>query len=134
MNRKVGFWIISIVLLATVLAGCSSAPSGKSQTTTDSTAASKPSSTASEKPAAQEYEIKISDFSYQPGTLTIEAGSKVTFTNLDPVKHTVTAKDNSFDSGLLGQGETFSMTFTKPGTYQIYCIPHPYMILTIEVK
>ena len=37
---------------------------------------------------------------------------------------TVTWDDKSVDSGLFGQGETFSYTFTAPGTYSYYCIPH----------
>ena len=36
----------------------------------------------------------------------------------------MTADDTSFDSGLFGSGKTFSHTFTIPGTYPYYCIPH----------
>ena len=46
------------------------------------------------------------------------------WTNQDKVAHTVTADDGSFDSDYFGQGQSYSMTFTTPGRYQYYCIPH----------
>ena len=45
-------------------------------------------------------------------------------TRLNAPNDIVTADDGSFDSGLFGQGETFSHTFSTPGTYPYYCIPH----------
>jgi plastocyanin len=147
LNRKLGFLIISVFLSMTLLVGCSTASSNKdtvnkepkTETATTSntpsksepqTASPQPSST----PEVKNYEVKIIDFAYNPAELTIEAGSTVTFTNFDVVKHTVTAEDNSFDSGLFGKDKTFEKTFESAGTYNIYCIPHPYMKLTIIVK
>jgi plastocyanin len=36
-------------------------------------------------------------------------------------------------SGALSPGETFSVTFTKPGTYPFACVLHPQMVGTVEV-
>jgi plastocyanin len=80
------------------------------------------------------YNVSIKDFAYAPKTLTIPAGSTITFTNNDDVEHTVTAKDGSFDSGLFGQGETKTITFSKVGEYTIYCKPHNFMTATIIVE
>lgn len=84
--------------------------------------------------AGKSYSMDISGFAFAQPSLTIEADSTVTFTNRDEVSHTATAKDGSFDSGLLSTGKSYTATFTKPGTYVIYCKPHPKMTTTIIVK
>ena len=78
-------------------------------------------------------EVPIQAFVYQPTTITVPVGTTVTWTNYDPVDHTVTDVDQVWDSGLFGESATFSMTFDTPGTYSYYCIPHPMMIGTVEV-
>jgi plastocyanin len=95
------------------------------------TVALKSSTTAAEQ---KTYSVRIEQFAYSPETLTIPVGSKVTFTNYDNVEHTVTAKDGSFDSGLFGNGKSYTKTFTKAGEYKIYCKPHTFMVATIVVK
>ncbi|MGG1658975.1 stalk domain-containing protein [Brevibacillus sp. NRS-1366] len=98
--------------------------------------ATAPSSPVSVAPApvAKSNQVNIQSFSFTPGALTIEKGSTVTFTNLDDVVHTVTANDGSFDSGPINQKATYTMTFSKPGVYSIYCKPHTFMTGTITVK
>lgn len=63
---------------------------------------------------------------YSPNTLEVKIGTTVTWTNEDYVPHTIT-KDGVFDSGLLDQGESWSYAFDEAGTYEYYCIPHPWM-------
>jgi plastocyanin len=77
--------------------------------------------------------VEIVDFAFEPAELTIEAGATVTWTNLDVVEHTATATDGSWDTGLLEQGESGSITFTTPGTYDYLCTPHPSMTGRIVV-
>ena len=69
-------------------------------------------------------QIPIEEFRYRPTTITVPSGTTVVWTNLDEANHTVTADDDSFDSGLLGLNEAFAHTFTTPGEYGYYCIPH----------
>src|SRR3989344_8568119 len=72
--------------------------------------------------------IEIRDFMYSPKTLTISVGETVTWTNYDSMQHTVTSDSGDvLNSELLGQGKTYSMTFTEAGTYDYHCTPHPYM-------
>ena len=78
-------------------------------------------------------EVPIEAFVFQPAAITVPVGTTVTWTNLDPVAHTVTDVDFMWDSGLFETQGTFAKTFTEPGTYTYYCIPHPMMIGTIEV-
>lgn len=77
--------------------------------------------------------VDIVDFAFSPATLTITAGDTVTWTNLDAIEHTATSTSGAFDSGLLGQGQSFSLTFTTPGTYDYLCTPHPTMTGQIVV-
>ena len=96
-------------------------------------------------------QVMIENFAYNPVDLTVPAGTTVTWVNQDSVGHTVTEGDpNSpkpanlrvFDSSgealtgkvaLIGPGQSWSYTFTTPGTYQYYCIVHPYMVGQITV-
>lgn len=89
--------------------------------------------TASPASAGATHVVEIVDFAYAPATLTIEAGDTVTWTNLDADAHTATGTSGAFDSGLLGQGDSYSFTFVEPGTYDYLCTPHPFMTGQIVV-
>jgi plastocyanin len=69
----------------------------------------------------------IKGFSFQPEVLKVKVGAKVTWTNDDAVAHTVTADTNSFASGNLQPGGSFSFAFIRPGTYAYHCSIHPSM-------
>jgi len=76
--------------------------------------------------------VSIQNFSFNPETLTIKAGTTVTWTNNDSVIHNI--KSPSFNSPDLNAGETFSFTFGKPGTFNYSCGIHPTMTGTIIVQ
>lgn len=78
--------------------------------------------------------VQIKNFSFTPANLTVKVGQKVTWTNQDNVGHSATADDNSFDTGVLAQGQSGSVTFSKPGTYTYHCSVHPNMHGTIIVQ
>ena len=84
--------------------------------------------------AGTTHSIQIVDFAFTPATLTVTAGDTVTWTNLDAIAHTVTSTTGAFDSGSLDQGDSFSLTFTTPGTYDYLCTPHPSMTGSIVVQ
>ena len=73
------------------------------------------------------FEVQVVDFAFEPGTVTVPAGSTVTWTNSGSRPHTVTADDGSFDSGRLDPGEQFSQVFDQPGTFTYFCGFHPDM-------
>lgn len=75
----------------------------------------------------------MKNLAFLPQRLEIVAGTTVAWKNDDPLDHTVTAADKSFDSGLIRSGATWRRTFTQPGTYQITCTPHPHMRVTVVV-
>lgn len=75
------------------------------------------------------------DKQFSPTHLTIKAGDSVEFLNSDPIQHNVfsLSEGMSFDLGSYPQGESKTVTFSDPGTYDIECSIHPEMQMTIEV-
>jgi LPXTG-motif cell wall-anchored protein len=77
--------------------------------------------------------VTISDFKFDPKTITVSVGDTVTWTNNGPAAHTATADDGTFDTGNLVKGAAGSYKFTKAGTYKYHCTPHPFMTATVTV-
>lgn len=80
--------------------------------------------TALAAPSAKEVAVEVVDSAFQPKTITINAGDTIVWTNTGAMGHTVTASDQSWDSGRLAPGQSFSRTFDTPGTIAYYCRPH----------
>jgi plastocyanin len=78
--------------------------------------------------------IAVKDFMFNPTTLTVKAGSTVTWTNMDDEPHTVVSDTGMFKSGGMDTNESFSFKFDKPGTYHFTCSIHPRMVGTIDVQ
>ncbi len=79
--------------------------------------------------------IDISGMSFNPGTITINVGDTIIWTNNESsMPHTVTADNGNFDSGTLNSGDTFTFTFTEAGTYTYHCAFHSGMTATIIVE
>jgi plastocyanin len=81
-------------------------------------------------------EVKIDNFSFGPGTITVAVGTTVTWTNRDDIPHTVVSTDDpkAFKSKVMDTDEKFSYTFAKPGTYPYFCSIHPKMTGKIVVQ
>jgi plastocyanin len=71
---------------------------------------------------------------FTPARIEIDKGGTVEWTNNDPLAHTVTAADGSFDSGMIQPGARWSRTFTESGTYDFNCTPHPFMKGVVIVR
>jgi plastocyanin len=85
--------------------------------------------------------ISLKSLMFHPSDLTVKVGTKVTWRNDEPITHTVTSgtvtgldkstglrsgqkPDGVFNATLKGNGDTFSYTFTKAGTYGYFCSIH----------
>jgi len=79
-------------------------------------------------------QIVIKDFMFAPDSLTIKAGTMVTWSNKDDEPHSVVSDTGLFRSGAKDTDETFSFRFDKPGTYHFTCSIHPKMVGTIIVE
>jgi plastocyanin len=74
-------------------------------------------------------EVWMQNTAFNPSTITVDAGTTITWTNKDNMTHTATSgtpgnPDGIFNSGNMGQNATFSFTFNTAGTYSYYCMPH----------
>lgn len=90
--------------------------------------------TAAASPSPANADVKIDNFSFGPDNLTVPAGTTVTWTNRDDIPHTVVSTDGVFRSKVRDTDETFSYTFSKPGTYPYFCTIHPKMTGTVVVR
>ncbi len=84
--------------------------------------------------AAAPAQFVIRDFMFAPLSLTVKAGTSVTWTNKDDEPHTVVSDTGLFRSAAVDTDETFSFKFDKPGTYHFTCSIHPRMVGTIVVE
>ena len=107
---------MTIVAMAVLLAGSSNAAAKAQQ------------------PAATTAEVKIDNFSFGPGTVTVAVGTTVVWTNRDDIPHTVVSTDGVFKSKVLDTDEKFSYTFTKAGTFPYFCSIHPKMTGKVVVE
>ena len=85
--------------------------------------------------AAPGSSVSIDNFTFTPASLTVKAGTTVTWTNKDDIPHGIAAANNEFKrSKALDTDDNFSFTFTTPGTYKYFCYLHPHMTGTIVVE
>ena len=85
--------------------------------------------------ADAQVEVKIDNFSFGPATLTVPAGTTITWVNRDDIPHTVVSEDQtSFKSHALDTDDKFSHRFEKRGTYTYFCSIHPKMTAKVVVR
>jgi plastocyanin len=106
-----------MILSAVLLAGSSGCSAAKITTTTVSGNS-----------------VNIANFTFVPGTLTVNAGTTVTWTNSDSTDHHVVSDTGVFDSGVMSANSTYSFTFSNTGNFPYHCSIHTYMKGTIIVK
>ncbi|UMP05895.1 cupredoxin family copper-binding protein [Amycolatopsis sp. EV170708-02-1] len=84
---------------------------------------------------AATHQVMMQGYAYSPAALTVRAGDTVTWMQHDQAPHDVvtTSAPAAFRSPQLSAGQSWSHTFTKPGTYSYYCSVHPDMRATVTV-
>ncbi|HEY5166574.1 MAG TPA: cupredoxin family copper-binding protein [Pseudolabrys sp.] len=83
---------------------------------------------------ADEIQVKIDNFTFNPQQITVKAGTTVVWTNHDDIPHTVTSSTKVFKSNALDTDDKFLFTFTTPGSYLYFCALHPHMTGSIVVE
>jgi plastocyanin len=84
---------------------------------------------------AKQNRIEIKDFAFNPQTLTVKSGEKITWINRDEEPHTVVSVEKQFKkSPALDTDQEFTVTAGAPGTYTYFCSVHPKMTGTIVVE
>ena len=71
--------------------------------------------------------VSIKNFAFSPASITVKAGTTVTWTNSDTAPHTVTDLNQAFDSGNIASGKTYKFKFATAGTYTYHCLIHSMM-------
>jgi plastocyanin len=77
--------------------------------------------------------VSIQNFAFSPATVTIKAGTTLTWTNHDQDPHTVSAMSGAFHSPTLNTGQSYQHTFPTPGRFEYLCTIHPFMTATVVV-
>ena len=77
--------------------------------------------------SASEQSITIDNFTFRPATVTVHAGTSVTFENVDDIPHSVVMVDGSFHSKALDTDDKVSVVFDKVGDFAYFCGIHPHM-------
>lgn len=100
----------------------------------DATGVVPAAATPAASPVAGAASVRIANLAFDPATITVPAGSSVTWSNDDVTPHTVTAIDGQFDSGIFDPGASFTWTFPDPGTFAYQCLLHPTMQGSVVVE
>lgn len=78
--------------------------------------------------------VMIKDAAFNPASITIKKGMKVTFENQDSIPHMIVSDDGSFETGTIAKGEMESVMFEKAGTYAYKSASDPLMMGTVIVE
>jgi plastocyanin len=134
--------LLALLVSLALLFGCAAYPSSGSTGTPASapSAATPPSATTPQAPTANNASaaspqapagapatVQISNFAFNPASLTVAKGAKVTWTNQDNAPHTITSTSGAFDSKTLQNGASWTFTFERAGTYDYGCSIHTSM-------
>lgn len=149
MKKSAVITIVVIVIVALGLGGWYVASRHKTHNTNGTNATSSSnmgnmnmphngssSSSSSQNQSAQATNlVTIQNFAFNPPSITVKAGTTVTWTNKDSVAHTVTETDGQTgpSSSDVNPNGTYTFTFSKPGTYHYHCSIHPEMVGTVTV-
>jgi plastocyanin len=132
MKNKIFIVSLAILALTFVVSGCSLYGGDKNvaPTTPINTNVTETQATPTE--STTKASVEISNFAFNPATLTIKKGTTVTWTNNDKAPHAI--KSESFNSDILKNGQTYSMTFSDSGAFNYSCSIHPSMAGQIIVE
>jgi plastocyanin len=124
----------------------STSTSSTSRTTTTTTTSTTSTTSTSSRPGTAQIVLPVDvgnnvSLNFQPSKIVVVIGvnNTVVWVDLDYVQHTVKSVTvpggaKSWGSGILNQGQTFTVTLTVPGNYRYFCSIHPdWMVGTIQV-
>lgn len=119
-----------VVIVAAMTIGGASAIAGAGPGSASTTV----QATAADAPTGPAVEVKIDNFAFTPGVITVKPGTQVAWINHDDIPHTVDSTQGKFKSSAMDTDDKFEFRFTEPGEYPYYCRMHPKMTGKIIVK
>jgi len=136
MNRWLAL-LLACVALGVVVAGCGNSDDdgGGSSDAQKTKQGSSGGGGGGGSGSAGGAKVSMEGIKFNPASVTVKAGDKVTWTNKDSVGHDVTGDNfKSGDSGGMQNGDTFAQTFDKKGKFDYVCTVHPGMTGSVTVK
>ena len=116
-----------VLAVGLLMAACGGTTGSSSTTAAGGTTTTAPS-------GAGGAQVTLEIFQVKPETITLKVGQSVTFNNKDSAGHQMVGDKGEFDTGMLGQGDTYTFTPTAAGTIPYHCSVHPSMKGTITVE
>jgi len=98
------------------------------------TATSTPTPSATTASGGDETTVKIVDFEYEPKTVSVTTGSRITWENEDAANHTVTFEKEPGDLGNVDPRKKLKSSFESAGRFAYVCQYHPSMKGTVVVQ
>lgn len=121
------------VIALTLVAGCGSSDNSSSDGSYGQSATTTPAKQSSATTPA--VTASIQNMAFTPPTITVRVGQKITWTNQDPLTHTVTSDQSGGPkSPMLQDGDRYSWTPKAAGTFNYICTVHPNMTGKVIVK
>jgi plastocyanin len=117
----------ALVIAGFLVCGCApQAPAASTARPSEAASARPATATPAPTPSADDKTVlvQLAEHFFDPSSIKIKVGTTVIWRNNGQQTHDIHARDGSFNSPPLGPGSTFTFTFTKPGHYPYYCIPH----------
>ena len=78
--------------------------------------------------AAETHIVEMRGLEFIPAQISVNVGDTITWVNADVMPHTATAADGSWDSGLMEQGDEWSLLVESDGDADYLCTFHPNMV------
>ena len=130
--QKAVIAIVVIIILG--VGGWALTHNNNSSTANNSSSSNQTANTSAQQPISTDT-VTIQNFSFSPADITVTKGTKVTWTNKDSTRHTVTENDgkNGPSAPPLDPGKSYSFTFNQSGTFHYHCSIHPEMTGTVTV-
>jgi plastocyanin len=126
MNKNI---LIGSLILILLISGC---VGNKTDTQPTPAPSTNPGQTTT---SSTSFSVEIKSFAFNPETINISKDQTVTWTQFDPIPHTITSLNSSvLNSPSLSSGQTFSYTFNETGTFEYYCKFHSSMKGKVIVK
>jgi len=135
-SKKTVVWIgvaglVAVVLIVAVAIAHSHKKSATSASSTQSNSSSTPPNSNQ---SVHTTSVAIENFAFNPASVTVKVGTTVTWTNRDSSQHTVTGEgEGGPRSQPLKKNDSYTFTFSRPGTFKYVCTFHATMHGTVIV-
>ncbi len=131
IRRALSIFALALILVAPAACGDGERTDGVAGATSADVAGTSGGSPATSDPT--EVHVIISEFAFDPPSVSVTPGSTIVFENKDDSDHTATASDGSFNTGTIARGTSKSVVVDQSGSFAYRCSFHPFMKGVVKV-